>query len=294
MTYIETTCDDADKCNNENFEMGQRKNIEQLDTTNPKRKVGIERERFIVDPKTGRKNPVTGEIDARTCQIVSRIDDLLPEVWKVADERRIPRERFMYEGYAGQIEDKTDPFTVLDEIRRQLIENDMILDEAASKLGLAYDFTEYVEEERLENLNCNTINERHIQLWKEKDREKWILPVCRIIGVHVNIETTDDETVKIFKQGRPMIDSLCRIGDHSDLKRVKTWDTIMQRPAYPPSFNNYEEILTYTRAKGGAKNVWDLIRYKPDLQVTEFRMFGATPSVDEVIDYIRKSLGVIV
>jgi hypothetical protein len=40
-------------------------------------------------------------------------------------------------------------------------------------------------------------------------------------------------------------------------------------------------------SKGGEKNVWDLVWYKPSTKTVEFRMFGVTPNVEEILGYIK-------
>lgn len=83
----------------------------EINEENLLRPIGVERERYIIDPKTGIISPKTGKLIPSTCKIVSRIGDLLPLVWEIAVSLGIPEpeKRFIYEGPASQIEDITYP-----------------------------------------------------------------------------------------------------------------------------------------------------------------------------------------
>lgn len=255
------------------------------------RRTGIERERFIVDPKQVEEyyDPLTGPYTAS--KIVTRIDILLPMVHKIAIARGIPEKRFKVEAYAGQIEDITDPCETREELRYQLEKNDEILKEAAFELKLGYDHTPFIaDEKRFENLRFNTsADPRYMEMFRTRP-QKWFLAGARIIGLHVNCETTQELTLKIFENGKEITDDLCR--DYCDPRRLQTWNILAPGISpYPPTFKYYATLLKYIEDAGGAKEIYTQIRHKPgpDLGilngngVTEFRMFDETESVDKAL-----------
>lgn len=62
---------------------------------------------------------------------------------------------------------------------------------------------------------------------------------------------------------------------------------------FPPHFNSTNELMTYINSKGGEKNVYDLIRYKPSTGTVELRMFGTIPNTEGIIEYINESAKVL-
>lgn len=237
-----------------------------------KKTIGIERERFIADSE-GR--------------IVSAIGTLLPEVWKEAGKQGVPEDLFTYELFAGQIEDRILPCRSLDEARESLLRNDRIMSAAASRLGLAYDYSEAVEADRIASLEVNPFDARHKQIWQSISPERR-LSASIVAAVHVHISAAEDEAVRILNVCRPnVVDSLIRIGDHSGFRRINAYRGMAQTDGVPPVFSEFSGLMDYIGSKGGEKNVWDLVRYKPSTKTVEFRMFGATQSVDEAIGYVN-------
>lgn len=235
------------------------------------RTFGIERERFIVNDRG---------------IVVPEIGKLLPEVQQLARERGMSEDLFSYELFAGQIEDRTMPSSTLEEMRAALVQNEVILLEAASNLDLGFDHSEFVEAGNVDTFEVNPFNERHRQIWAAIPCERRIAASV-VAAIHVHISVTGKEAVKILNLCRSdVINHLILLGDHSNLRRINAYRTMAETDGVPPMFASLAEVKAYIGKKGGEKNVWDLVRYKPSTKTVEFRMFGATPNVDEILGFV--------
>lgn len=235
------------------------------------RTFGIERERFIVNAQG---------------IILPEIGRLLPTVQRLASEQGVSENLFSYELFAGQIEDRTPPSSSLEEIRTALLVNEKILQQAAKELGLGYDHSEFVETKYVDAFEVNPFDERHRQIWASIPSERRIAASV-VAAVHVHVSATGEEAVKILNLCRSdVVNRLIVLGDHSDHRRINAYRTMAETDGVPPVFASFSEVMAYITSKGGEKNVWDLVRYKPSTMTVEFRMFGATPSEEEILGYV--------
>ena len=236
------------------------------------RTFGIERERFIVNAQG---------------KIIPAIGELLPCVHRLARERGLSENLFSFELFAGQIEDRTPPCCNLEAIRTALSANDGVLLEAASSLGLAFDHSKFVDEEMVVAFEVNPFDERHRRIWASIPNDRRIAASV-IAAVHVHISVADEEAVRILNLCRKdVIDRLIAVGDHLSLKRINAYRMMAETDGVPPEFVSFSEVMAYITSKGGEKNVWDLVRYKPSTKTVEFRMFGATQSIEEILGYVK-------
>jgi gamma-glutamyl:cysteine ligase YbdK (ATP-grasp superfamily) len=245
----------------------------------PMKTYGIERERFIVN---------------RLGQIIPAIGTLLPKVWELAKNSGIPEPEklFSHELFAGQIEDRTPPHRNLRELKKSLELNDRIMLEAASQLDLGFDYSEFVEAERITSLEVNPFDQRHKQIWQSIPPQRRIAASI-VAAMHIHVSVTSDEAVKLLNFCRKdVIDKLIDIGDHSNRKRINAYRIMAETEGVPPTFFSSAEVMDYINGKGGEKNVWDLVRYKPSTETIEFRMFGTTQSVEEVLGYVKACIDV--
>lgn len=236
------------------------------------RTFGIERERFIVDAHG---------------KIVPTIGELLPRIHQIAHQLGIERKLFSFELFAGQVEDRTPPCRDFAEIKEALSSNDKVVFEAASCLGLSLDNSEFVEEDRVAAFEANPFDERHRRIWATISHERRVAASV-VAAVHVHISVNSEEAVQILNLCRKdIIDRLICIGDHSGLRRINAYRMMAETDGVPPMFGGFSEVMDYITSKGGERNVWDLVRFKPSTETIEFRMFGATSNVDEIIGYIQ-------
>lgn len=236
--------------------------------------IGIERERFIV----------------RNGKVVPEIGKLLPTVKRLAQEQGISPELFGHELFAGQIEDRTPPCGSLDGLREALTRNDQILKKGALEHGLEFDFSEWVQDSQIGELVVNPFDQRHKGIWRAMSQEKR-LAASRVAAVQIHIATTPAQAVKLINLcNRETVAHLSEIGDHSNGQRLASYKIVTQSDSIPPRFSSLAELLEYIARNGGERNVWDFIRYKPSTRTIEFRMFGTTRSVEEIIGYVRECL----
>jgi len=175
----------------------------------------------------------------------------------------------------------------LDKLRAALIINDEILEQAAIRHGLGFDFTEFVEDFQMKDLVVNPLNKRHSEIWKTIFSEQR-LAASRVAAVHVHIATTATQAVSLINLcDKDTIARLSEIGDHSNGKRIAAYRIMTQSKSIPPRFVDVDELLKYIEGHKGERNVWDLVRYKPTTQTTEFRMFGTTEDIKEIVSYVE-------
>ncbi len=238
--------------------------------------LGAERERFIVNKSTGKITPAIGT--------------LLPKVQRMCRQRRTPISLFGHELFAGQVEDRTLPCSTLQELRAALIKNDVLLEETIAGDSLLFDFSEIVAESDVEKLEVNPFDERHLHIWSSISKERQSA-ASRVTAVHIHLSVGRAQAVALLNAcRREQVENLIKLGDHSSGARIRTYREMAQTDGFPPFFSNFAELTAYIQGHGGEKNVWDLVRYKPSTQTVEFRMFGATPDINEIIGYARACL----
>ncbi len=234
--------------------------------------LGIERERFIINQHG---------------DVVPEIGKLLPRVHKLARKQNVPTEQFTFELFAGQIEDRTPPCEGLEAIETALLSNDVILMEAARDLDLSFLHAEYIEKQSVTEFKVNPFDRRHQDIWESISEERRV-SASLVAAIHVHISASDQEAVTTLNRCRKsVIQHLIDLGDHSSYRRTESYQKMAKTDGIPPLFANFREVLSYIDSNGGEKNVWDLVRYKPSTKTIEFRMFGATPEVSEILGYIQ-------
>lgn len=235
--------------------------------------VGVERERFIVDRSSGK--------------IVPAIGKLLPKVHETGRQRGLPTSLFGYELFAGQIEDRTPPCKSLVELRSALAVNDAVMEEVAIQNGLVFDSSDFVEECQIMSLEVNPFDQRHHDIWRAITQERRSA-ASRVAATHIHVAVTKEQAVALINACREKeVERLIKTSDHSNGRRINTYRIMAETKGVPPIFSSFEELMAYIERHGGEKNVWDLVRFKPSTQTVEFRMFGATNDIDEVVEYAK-------
>jgi len=238
--------------------------------------IGTERERFIIDSWSGK--------------IVPAIDLLLPLARVKAAKKGIDKNRFGYELFSGQIEDRTPPCNSIAELKGALKVNDLILKNIASTNGFDFIFTEFAEESQIKKLAVNPFDERHQEIWESISRERR-LAASRVAAIHVHLQVTEEQALKLIEICREdVINELSRIGDHSNGNRIRAYKEMAQNNGIPSVFSDIDELLGYIESHNGERNVWDFVRYKPSTETVEFRMFGTTENIEEILFYVEKCL----
>ena len=242
------------------------------------RTYGIERERFFVNASG---------------TIVPAIGIVLPRAHELARAQGLDEFRFTYELFGGQVEDRTPVCADLAQVKQTLTENDLLLIRAAQENGYSFDYSEFADAERISDLVVNPFDARHASIWTTLTPERRVAASV-VAAVHVHLSVQEAEVVPILNHcRREVIEELITLGDHSGRKRITGYCAMAQTDGVPPIFTTFDQVMAYVTEKGGEKNVWDLVRFKPSTQTVEFRMFGTTPDIEEICGYVRACRAVI-
>lgn len=234
------------------------------------RTLGIEREWFIM----------------RNGNIVPDIGKLLPRLQNEAKGQGLSESQFGFELFAGQVEDRTRPVISLEHLMFSLRENESLLKKIGEKLNLHFICKDFVTEKELGELVVNPFDERHQKIWVEIPRERKVA-ASQVAATHVHVSVTGKEAVKILNYCRKaIIDELARLGDFSQGKRLVAYQ-VMAETYESPVFKTLNELMAYIKEKGGERDVWDMVRYKPSTGTIEFRMFGATEDENKVREFVQ-------
>lgn len=224
--------------------------------------IGVEREYFLISTDG---IPVPG-----TADFLKKIND----------------KKWTYELSACQVEVRTHPEKKLENIRTQLIQNDQKGRAVANKLGMNLCNIEVAPK----NMSLDVYPDPHyVKIAKTIPQEK-LKAACRVAATHIHIGMPDLETaIKSANHLRNYMDYLCRLGDHSDGKRLQLYKK-MAIDWIPMCYKNTTHLFEVAKKQGFADNPRDcyhLIRISIHGTV-ELRMFGVTENVDEIMNWLAK------
>lgn len=222
--------------------------------------IGIERERFLVDG--------TGRIVPRAADFLGAIQD----------------PKWTYELSACQVEDRTTPQRELQELRRELQENDRKGFLTVEELGLRLRSIEVGPEDMPLDVYPNP---RYLQIVKNISQER-LRAACRVIGTHIHLGMPDIETaISTANRLANYLGYLCRLGDHSDGERLRLYKTmaIDWEPSYYRDVGHFFEFMKTKGWADNPRNCWHLIRVSIHGTV-ELRMFGTTDDIEKIISWV--------
>ncbi len=154
-------------------------------------------------------------------------------------------------------------------------------------MNLRLNCHEIVEEEKITSFEVNPFDKRHKKIWESVSKERRVA-ASRVAAVHVHISVTEKEAVKVLNYCREdVMNELISIGDHSQFERINAYRIMAETNGIPPVLANFSELRKYIISKGGESSVWDLVRYKPSTKTVEFRMFGTTKKIGEILQYVE-------
>lgn len=219
--------------------------------------VGIERECFLT--RNGTIVPIAGEI--------------IPQL----DNKR----NFGYELSACQLEMRTDP-TNLVLIKDVLKHSQQLLNEYESRFGFEALHTEVAPYKMPLDVYPDPTG-RYQQITKDMPIKK-LRAACRVAGTHIHIGmASKEQAIVAYNVAIKELPRLCKMGDKSKGERLQIYK-IMAPDFKSPHYNNWEYFERYAKDHGfdeTPRNCWHLIRISIHGTI-EFRVFGATPSVDEI------------
>ena len=229
--------------------------------------VGIERERFL----TNSENSFVPEAE----KFLLTIDNPL----------------WTYELSACQVEDRTNPFRDIKEIRKALIENDSSGEAVAGKLGLHLRTIEVGPEDMPLAVYPDR---RYLRIVSKISRE-CLSAGCRVTSVQLHFGMPNlERAIETANALREHLSFLCQLGDHSQGKRLLLYKK-MAPNWQPPEYQNIEHFFETARQQGfsqNPRNCWHLIRISIHGTV-ELRMFGVTEDLEEISSWIETARKII-
>ncbi len=228
--------------------------------------VGIEREAFIADDE--------GNIRPWASKVLATIGD---------------SPRFGYELSACQIEDRSGPCRI-ENVMAELKYNEDILTRVERELNFKRQFNEVGPEDM--PLDVYPDPTGRYRIITEKMPREILLAACRVIGTHIHIGMLDQQTaLRIYNSVRQFTEDLSQLGDHSHGERLSIYAQVAP-DNQPPHYNSWEDFHLKAKANGFDKDprkCWHLIRISKH-GTLEFRMFGATQSIEEIYSWALRCL----
>jgi len=241
---------------------------------------------FKFDPE---KNLMIGV--ERECHLVNSDGRIAPIAQKVLshlgfDSIGSNDGHFGYELSACQIEWRAGPCRLIG-LTDNLNRDENILKQAEEKLGFTRSFNEVAPKDMPLDVYPDSTG-RYQEITKNMPEEV-LLAACQVIATHIHIGMPDHRTaLQTYNSTIEHFDELCQIGDHSKGKRLGIY-RIMAPNYLPPSYENWRDF--YNKAvqedfTENPRNCWTLIRISVHGTI-EFRMFGATEDLNEILYWAR-------
>jgi gamma-glutamyl:cysteine ligase YbdK (ATP-grasp superfamily) len=244
-------------------EAGKMKEFHNMFNFKPEGKmlVGVERETFLTT-KDG---------------IIAPIVDKVLNVLGIGSH-------FSYELSACQLEDRVGP-VVLSKLKNELLRNEKEIMRAESSVGFKRIYCEVAPYDMPLDIYPDPTG-RYKQITKDMPIEI-LRAACRVIGTHIHIGMPDHDTaIIVYNQVIRRLVELCEIGNKSEWERLKIYK-IMAPDFIPPRYESWKDFY-YEAVKSNflqdPRKCWHLIRLSVHGTI-EFRMFGVTPNINEVVDW---------
>ncbi len=229
--------------------------------------VGIEREQFVIDPATGAIIPASQQY----LQCISGFNGIVD----------VTRFNFGYELSACQLESKIGP-CVLQEVSTSLHECEEILRSADRLLSLGRVNCELAPENMPLDIYPDPTG-RYQTITKKMPTEV-LSAACRVAATHIHIGMPDMNTaIEAYNNAISHVDGLIKAGDGSNGQRMLLYHTMARRsrPAPIASPSDLYEDAVRNGFVDDPRQCWTLIRISVH-GTLEFRMFGATDSIESI------------
>lgn len=224
--------------------------------------VGVERECFLT--RKGKIVPIAAEI-------ISKLNGSSSG-------------SYGYELSACQLETRTSP-TRIEEIGRVLADSHRLLNEHEKTLGFEALHQEVAPYKM--PLDVYPDPTGRYQVITKKMPIKVLRAACRVAGTHIHIGmASPEQAVAAYNVAIEHLNELCKMGNKSKGERLQIYK-IMAPDFKPPHYDSWECYERYAKNHGfdeTPRNCWHLIRISIHGTI-EFRVFGATPRVDEIVEW---------
>ncbi len=247
--------------------------------------IGIERECFIAD-KNGTVVPRASEVILRTQRDGWLIYDNFVDGSVYGD----PGSSIGYELSNCQIETRTSPCPDLKSAQSELEYNEFNLNTTLARMGLRSMHSEVGPADMPLDVYPDPTG-RYQKITQNMPHDV-LLAACRVIGTHVHIGMRDHVmALRVYNYAAGRLEELCELGNGSFGERLAIYRQMA--PDYEPKpYSSWEHYHQVAMDKGFAKDprkCWTLIRISVHGTI-EFRVFGATDSIDRIVGWASKCL----
>ncbi len=228
--------------------------------------IGVEREFFVANKQ--------GLIVPEAHRVLERITNPLPDAGS-----------FSYELSACQIESQSLPTDSLDAVWSQQVKLEDELDSALA----ACDLQRLCQEVAPDDMSLAVYSDpagRYQRIATEMPREV-LQAACQVAGTHFHIGMPSAEiALQVYNRVIAHCDELCHIGDNSNGKRMRLYGIVAPgyRPVAHESWNAFEVYAKQHGFYENPRDCWHMIRLTLHGTI-EFRNFGVTESVDDIIKW---------
>lgn len=194
---------------------------------------------------------------------------------------------FGYELSACQLEYRVGPCS-LNDLRGQLELRESAIKGAEHELGFGRSYYEVGQPDMSLDVYPDPSG-RYARITKTMPADV-LQAACRVIGTHIHIGMPSHEAaLYVYGDVIRWCEYLIRLGDHSRGERMRLYRLMAPRSTPPPieSWEAFHRIAVEHGFENDPRKCWTLIRISVH-GTLEFRMFGATPKIDEIVEWAQQ------
>lgn len=228
----------------------------------------------------------------RECHLLDPNGKIVPIAPKVLKELSSRNGQFAFELSACQLEWRVGPCKDILAVEEELEKSEATLRCAEKRLNFRRSFIEVAPHDMPLDVYPDPSG-RYQEITRNMSEEV-LRAACQVIATHVHIGMPDYKTaLRKYNQAVPLWSQLCKMGDHSNGERMKIY-SIMAPHYEPPLYESWQDF--YEKAKredfvNDPRSCWTLIRLSKHGTI-EFRMFGATKDIGEIIQWTEFCLSI--
>ncbi len=222
----------------------------------------------------------------RECHLLNKDDVIVPIAEVVLQNLPSHNGQFTYELSACQLEWRIGPCELSD-FAEEFKRFEVILTKAEKQTGFKRSFAEVAPDDMPLDVYPDPTG-RYQQITKDMPKEI-LSAACRVIATHVHIGMPNPEVaLETYNKAIQHFDELCGIGDHSDGQRLSVYK-IMAPSFLSPYYKSWNDFYNKAVKEGfvdDPRSCWTLIRISKHGTI-EFRMFGATADLEEIMGWVN-------
>jgi gamma-glutamyl:cysteine ligase YbdK (ATP-grasp superfamily) len=221
----------------------------------------------------------------RECHLLNQNGEIIPIAQKVLKGLSPHNGEFTFELSACQLEWRIGPCKDILFLEQELKKKEAVLQCAEKRMHFKRSFSEVAPDDMPLDVYPDPKG-RYGRITKHMPK-KVLLAACQVIATHIHIGMPNHKiALRTYNRAIKHYDELCKLGDHSNGKRLSIYG-IMAPHYQPPPYENWYAF--YKKAEkenfiNDPRSCWTLIRISRHGTI-EFRMFGATEDIDEILEW---------